>query len=67
MAKEHDLYRLQCERLDEAFPNKELLTVSERQHFLGIGKTAYYTRYATGQALMSKLAFAKQIVEGDSK
>lgn len=59
MPKEKELYRDYIERLDEKFPNKEILTQRDCVDFLGIDKRTVKSRYGIAKNGISKLKLAR--------
>jgi len=59
MPREKELYRDYIERLDEKFPNKEILTQKDCVEFLGIDKKTVKKHYDIGRGGISKLKLAR--------
>lgn len=62
MPREKELFRVNLERLDAAFPGRELIAKSEVAGWLGISKSTLLRRYALppGQ-LVTKTAVARAL------
>lgn len=59
MPREKELYREYVERLDERFPDKEILTQRDCVEFLGIDKRTIKSRYGIAKGGISKLKLAR--------
>ena len=59
MPREKELYREYVERLDEKFPDKEILTQHDCSNFLGKDKRTIKNRYGIGKDGISKLKLAR--------
>lgn len=65
MARERPDYRDLLERLDRAFPGRELLTRDELALFLGVSRQTVYNRYSfPPRAKISKTQAARAISTG---
>ena len=59
MPKEKECFRDNLERLDEKFPNKEILTQKDCAEFLGKNKKTIKTRYGIDASGISKVKLAR--------
>ncbi len=59
MAREKECYRDYLERLDEKFPNKEILPQKECAEFLGIDPRTAKKKYGIGRDGISKCRLAR--------
>ena len=61
MAREKELYRLNLERLDSAFPGKEYLTTTDVCKFTGFERHTVKKRFQYKGTHISKVALATQM------
>lgn len=59
MPREKESYRDYVERLDEKFPDKEILTQKDCVTFLGLDKRTVKSRYGISKGGISKLKLAR--------
>ena len=61
-------YKLLLERLDAAFPGRELLTKTEAAKLLGLNRTAMYRKYPKLPAgRISKVTLAREILRAEDE
>lgn len=61
MSREKELFRDNLERLDAAFPNKELLNQNEVSEFTGISKYNITKHFSFKNHYISKLNLAREL------
>lgn len=61
MPREKESYRDNLVRLDERFPQKELIQLSECAEFLGLDKRTVKKRYGIDKKGICKVKFARLI------
>lgn len=61
MPRERPEYRDLLERLDEAFPNKEMLTRQEVADWLGVGRNTVTRRYKWPAGRVTKTMVARAV------
>ena len=61
MPREKELYRDNLERLDNAFPNKELLNQNEVSSFTGISKNNITKHFTFTKHYISKVKLASAL------
>lgn len=61
MAREKELFRLNLERLDKAFPNKEYLTSRDICDFTGLERHTVRKKFKYDGKLISKVSLANQM------
>lgn len=61
MALEHPAYRDNLERVCNAFPDKEMLTVSEVSRFTGLDRKTVRKRFSMRQWYISVACLARQM------
>ena len=61
MPREKELFRDNLERLDAAFPNKEMLSQKEVSEFTGIGQWTIPKHFSFKNHYISKVKLAREL------
>ena len=59
MPREKELYRENLARIDESFPNREILSQKDCAEFLGLDRKTVKRRYGVSRDGITKVQFAR--------